>query len=39
VQVGDHVIIVSYASMSEEEAKKFKPKVLLVDQKNLVKKK
>ena len=36
VQVGDPVIIIAYGSMSEEEAKKFKPKVLLVDEKNRV---
>ncbi len=36
VQVGDSVIIISYASMSEEEAKKFEPKVVLVDLKNRV---
>jgi aspartate 1-decarboxylase len=37
VQVGDPVIIISYASMNEEEAKKFQPKVVLVDEKNRVK--
>ena len=37
VQVGDPVIIIAYGSMSEEEAKKFKPKVLLVNEKNRVK--
>ncbi len=36
VQVGDVVIIISYASMSAEEAKKFEPKVVLVDLKNRV---
>lgn len=34
VQIGDPVIIISYASMSEEEARKFTPKVVLVDGKN-----
>jgi aspartate 1-decarboxylase len=34
VQNGDSVIIIAYASMSEEEAKKFKPTVVLVDKKN-----
>jgi aspartate 1-decarboxylase len=34
VQVGDLLIIIAYASMSPEEAKKFKPKVLLVDGEN-----
>lgn len=38
VQVGDSVIIISYASMSEVEAKKYQPKVVLVDEKNRVKK-
>jgi len=38
VQAGDRVIIIAYASMSEDEAKKFKPTVLLVDEKNRVKK-
>ena len=38
VQVGDQVIIISYASMSEDEAKKFQPVVVLVDEKNRVKK-
>jgi aspartate 1-decarboxylase len=34
VHVGDPVIIIAYASMSEEEAKSFVPKVILVDEKN-----
>ena len=34
VQVGDQVIIIAYASMSEEEAKKFTPTVVMVDEKN-----
>ncbi len=38
VQIGDCVIIISYASMSEDEAKKFQPTVVLVDEKNQVKK-
>lgn len=33
-QVGDLVIIVSYAQMSHEEAKNFKPKVLLLNGNN-----
>ena len=37
VQIGDQVIIISYASMNVEEAKKFQPTVLLVDEKNQVK--
>ncbi len=34
VQVDDQVIIIAYASMSEDEAKKYQPKVVLVDAKN-----
>jgi len=37
VHAGDQVIIIAYASMDEEEAKKFKPKVILLDEKNNVK--
>lgn len=37
VHKGDLVIIVAYASMSEEEALKFKPKVVFVDEKNRTK--
>ena len=37
VNPGDLVIIVSYASMSYEEAQKFKPNVILVDKNNEVK--
>lgn len=33
-QVGDRVIIISYAEMSPEEAKDFKPKVVVVDEDN-----
>jgi len=33
-QVGDKVIILSYCSLSQEEAKKHKPKVIVVDEKN-----
>lgn len=33
-QVGDRIIIIAYASMSEEERKKFKPHVVLVDENN-----
>lgn len=32
--VGDIVIILSYAAMSEDEAKKFKPSIVHVDEKN-----
>jgi aspartate 1-decarboxylase len=34
--VGDEVIIVSYVHLPEETAKKFKPKVVLVDKKNKI---
>jgi aspartate 1-decarboxylase len=33
-QVGDRVIIISYAEMSPEEANDFKPKVVIVDENN-----
>ncbi|HEX6982320.1 MAG TPA: aspartate 1-decarboxylase [Balneolaceae bacterium] len=33
-QVGDRVIIISYAEMSPKEAKDFKPKVVVVDEDN-----
>lgn len=33
-QVGDLIIIIAYASMPEEEAKKFQPKVIVVDSGN-----
>ncbi|MCY9431842.1 aspartate 1-decarboxylase, partial [Bacillus spizizenii] len=36
VQVGDVVIIVSYAMMSEEEAKTHKPKVAVLNEKNKI---
>ncbi len=36
VQVGDVVIIISYASMDFEEAKKFKPSVIFPDNNNKV---
>jgi len=32
--VGDKIIIISYANMSEEEAKKYRPTVVLVDDNN-----
>lgn len=38
VQVGDQVIIIAYASFSQDEAKKYQPTVVLVDEKNRVKK-
>lgn len=37
VQVSDKLIIISYASMSQEEAKSFKPKVIVLDENNKVK--
>lgn len=36
VAVGDHVIIMSYAQMTPEEAKKHKPHVVFVDNKNQI---
>jgi aspartate 1-decarboxylase len=33
-EIGDRIIIISYASMSEKERKKFKPHVVLVDKNN-----
>ncbi len=38
VHAGDNVIIIAYGSMSQDEAKKFKPKVVLLDGKNNIKK-
>lgn len=35
-EVGDEIIIISYALFSEEELKRFKPKVIFVDKKNRV---
>jgi aspartate 1-decarboxylase len=34
--IGDEVIIVSYVQLTDEEASKFKPKIVLVDQKNKI---
>ncbi len=34
VQVKDHIIIMSYADMTPEEAKEHKPKVVFVDEEN-----
>ncbi len=36
VAVGDHVIIMSYAQMTPEEAKEHKPHVVFVDNKNQI---
>ena len=36
VQIGDLLIIVAYASMSDEEARRFKPTVIIVDENNSV---
>jgi len=36
--VGDEVIIITYTTMSEEEAKKHKPKIILVDKNNKISK-
>ena len=38
VHAGDHVIIIAYASFDAEEAKKYQPKVILVNEKNQPKK-
>ncbi len=38
VNTGDLVIIVSYCSVSEEELQEFKPSIVLVDEKNNIKK-
>jgi len=35
-EIGDRIIIMAYAQMSQEEAKKHKPTVVLVDAKNTV---
>lgn len=37
--VGDELIIITYAQMTEEEAKKHKPNIVLVDKQNKVSKK
>ena len=37
VQVGDHIILMAYANMTPEEAKSHKPKVVLVDEENKIK--
>ena len=37
VEKGDTVIIISYAQMSEEEAKEYKPRVVFVDEHNKIK--
>ncbi|HEY5555712.1 aspartate 1-decarboxylase [Acetobacterium sp.] len=37
VQIGDKVIIISYAMMDRKEALEFKPKVLILDDKNKIK--
>ncbi|MBF0483161.1 MAG: aspartate 1-decarboxylase [Candidatus Omnitrophica bacterium] len=37
--VGDQVMIIAYASMDEAEAKKFKPKVVNLDDRNKIKNK
>ena len=34
---GDKIIIISYAQMTPEEAQKFKPTVIVVDDKNKIK--
>ena len=34
--IGDRIIVISYAMMSDEEARHYKPTVLLVDERNVV---
>ena len=36
VQKGDKIIIIAYASLSKEEIKNYKPKIVIVDDKNQV---
>lgn len=36
VAVGDHIILMSYAQMTPEEAKEHKPKVVFVDEQNRI---
>lgn len=38
-QVGDKVLIIAYCLVDDDEARKFKPQVVIVDEKNRVKKK
>lgn len=38
VSVGDHIIIMAYADMNENEAKEHKPKVVFVDENNNISK-
>lgn len=38
VQVGDKVIIIAYAMMEEQEAKTFRPKILILDDHNHIEK-
>lgn len=35
-EIGDKIIIIAYALLSAKKAKKFKPKVVLVDEKNKI---
>lgn len=37
VQIGDKVIIISYAMLDKKEASQFKPKVLILDDENKIK--
>ena len=37
VQKGDNVIIISYCIIDEDEAKKFKPNILILDKNNQIK--
>ena len=38
VQTGDHIIIMCYCQMDEQEAKEHKPKVVFVDENNNISK-
>jgi aspartate 1-decarboxylase len=37
-EAGDQVVVISYAQMSEEEARAYQPTVVFVDEKNAIKK-
>jgi aspartate 1-decarboxylase len=36
VEVGDKIIAIAYASMSEKEADEFKPKIVILDDDNII---
>lgn len=37
--IGDRIIIITYASMTEQESRDYKPTVILVDENNIIKEK